>query len=81
MHKYFNLFDLKQKVTNQKKKLDEISNKFKEIKLLAIKYKDNKDIEIRKLHEELDVFKKTIEDKISQISEIGINLFHPNSIN
>tara|TARA_E500000178_G_C16970657_1_gene730773 strand:- start:1226 stop:1672 length:447 start_codon:yes stop_codon:yes gene_type:complete len=55
-------FDLKQKVTNQKKKLDEISDKFKEIKLLAIKYKDNKDIEIRKLHEELDVFKKTIED-------------------
>jgi len=55
-------FDLKQKVTNQKKKLDEISDKFKEIKLLAIKYKDKKDIEIRKLHEELDVFKKTIED-------------------
>ena len=38
-------FDLKQKVTNQKKKLDEISNKFKEIKSLAIKYKDSKDIE------------------------------------
>ena len=55
-------FDLKQKVTNQKKKLAEISDKFKEIKLLAIKYKDKKDIEIRKLHEELDVFKKTIED-------------------
>ena len=54
-------FDLKQKVTNQKKKLDEISSKFKEIKSLAIKYKDGKDIEIKKLHEELDSFKKTID--------------------
>ena len=54
-------FDLKLKVTNQKKKLDEIANKFKEIKSLAIQYKEGKDIEIKKLHEELDSFKKTIE--------------------
>ena len=54
-------FDLKQKVNNQKKRLDEISNKFKEIKSLAIKYKGNKDDEIQKLHKELDSFKKTIE--------------------
>jgi cell division protein ZapA len=54
-------FDLKQKISDQKKKLDIISNKFKEIKTLAIKYKEDKDIEIRKLHEELDNFKKTIE--------------------
>jgi len=54
-------FDLKQKISDQKKKLDIISNKFKEIKSLAIKYKEDKDIEIRKLHEELDNFKKTIE--------------------
>ena len=43
-------FDLKQKVANQKNKLDEISNKFKEIKSLAIKYKDNKDEEIKNLN-------------------------------
>ena len=54
-------FDLKQKVTNQKKKLDEISNKFKEIRSLAIKYKEGKDIEIQNLNKELDSFKKTIE--------------------
>ena len=54
-------FDLKQKITNQKKKIDEISSKFKEIKTLAIKYKEDKDIEIQKLHEKLDSFKKTIE--------------------
>ena len=53
-------FDLKQKITNQKKKLDEISNKFKEIKLLAIRYKDGKDIEVKKLHEELDSSKKQL---------------------
>ena len=55
-------FDLKQKVANQKNKLDEISNKFKEIKSLAFKYKKNKDVEIRKLNNELDSFKKTIEE-------------------
>jgi len=55
-------FDLKQKVMFQKTKLDEISNKFKEIKTLAIKYKDDKDIEIQKLKDELEIFKKTIEE-------------------
>jgi cell division protein ZapA len=54
-------FDLKQKITDQKNKLDLISNKFKEIKSLAIKYKENKDIEIQKLNKELDSFKKNIE--------------------
>ena len=54
-------FDLKQKVTSQKKKLDEISNKFKEIKILAIEYKKDKDIEIEQLNTELEKFKKMIE--------------------
>ena len=58
-------FDLKQKVTQQKKKLDEISDKFKEIKSLAIEYKEDKDSEINKLNIELDNFKKTIEDSNS----------------
>ena len=58
-------FDLKQKVTNQKKKLDEISNKFKEIRSLAIKYKELKDIEIENLNKELDSFKITIEENKS----------------
>ena len=42
--------------------MDEISNKFKEIKSLAIHYKENKDIEIKKLNDELDSFKKIIEE-------------------
>ena len=55
-------FDLKQKVTEQKKKLDEISNKFKEIKSLAINYKKDKDDEIGNLNKELEKFKKTIDE-------------------
>ena len=55
-------FDLKQKVTLQKTKLDEISKKFKEIRSLAIEYKKDKDKEIDSLNLELENFKKTIEE-------------------
>ena len=55
-------FDLKQKVSRQKIKLDEISNKFKEIRSLAIEYKKDKDIEIKNLNFKLEGFKKTLED-------------------
>ncbi|MDC1212382.1 cell division protein ZapA [Pelagibacteraceae bacterium] len=58
-------FNLKQMITDQKAKLDVISNKFKEIKSLAIKYKEDKDFEIQKLNEELDAFKKTIQESNS----------------
>ena len=58
-------FDLKQKVTKQKTKLDEISNKFKEIKSLAIQYKKDKDTEIEHLNEKLEKFRKTIENNSS----------------
>tara|TARA_B100000242_G_C42673168_1_gene315644 strand:- start:95 stop:541 length:447 start_codon:yes stop_codon:yes gene_type:complete len=54
-------FDLKQKVSQQKTKLDQISSKFKEIRSLAIEYKKNKDAEIEKLNNELENLKKTIE--------------------
>ena len=55
-------FDLKQKVTDQKRKLDEISKKFKEIRSLAIDYKKDKDLEIQNLNKELDQFKKAIDE-------------------
>ena len=55
-------FDLKQRVTKQKTKLDELSNKFKELKKLAIQYKEGKDKEIKKLNNELDKFKKTVQE-------------------
>ena len=55
-------FDLKQRVNQQKKKLDDLAGKFKELKKLAIKYKEGKDKEISKLNEELDDFKKTVDE-------------------
>ena len=54
-------FDLKQKVGEQKK-IDEISKKFKEIRSLAINYKKDKDDEIGELNNELEKFKKTIDE-------------------
>ena len=63
-------FDLKQKVTNQKQRLDEISNKFREIRALAIEYKKDKDKEIKHLNDQLDEFKKTIEDNNSHYEEM-----------
>ena len=55
-------FNLKQKVTLQKKKTDDLANKFKELKKLAIEYKEGKDKEIEKLNNELDKFKKTVDE-------------------
>jgi cell division protein ZapA len=55
-------FDLKQRVSQQKKKLDDIAKKFQELKKLAIEYKVGKDKEITKLNIELDSFKKTIDE-------------------
>ena len=55
-------FNLKQKVTLQKKKTDDLANKFLELKKLAIKYKEGKDKEIENLNNELDEFKKTVDE-------------------
>ena len=55
-------FNLKQKVSLQKKKTDDLANKFKELKQLAIKYKEGKDKEIENLNNELDKFKKTVDE-------------------
>ena len=55
-------FDLKQRVSQQKEKLDNLSNKFKELKSLAISYKEGKDVEIKELNEELEKFKNSVEE-------------------
>ncbi len=55
-------FDLKQKITVQKKKIDEISTKFKEIRSLAFEYKKDKDTEIQNLNNDLENLRKTIEE-------------------
>ena len=55
-------FDLKQRVSQQKKRLDDLADKFQELKKLAIKYKEGKDKEISKLNDELDKFQKIVEE-------------------
>ena len=55
-------FDLKKRVVLQKKNLDGLSDKFRELKTLAIEYKEKKDTEIKELNEKIDNFKKAIED-------------------
>ena len=63
-------FNLKQKVDIQKKKLDEISKKFLEMKSLTIHYKEKKDLEINNLKIEIDKLKVMIEDSSSLYESI-----------
>ena len=58
-------FDLKKKVLSQKKNFESLSEKFKEMKSLAIDYKEGKETEISKLNLELNKFKKTVEESQS----------------
>jgi cell division protein ZapA len=58
-------FDLKKKVLSQKKNFENLSEKFKEMKSLAIDYKEGKETEISKLNLELDKFKKMVEESQS----------------
>ena len=54
-------FDLRRRISEQKNKLDDLSNKFKELKSLAIKYKDVKEVEIIDLNKEIDTIKKNVD--------------------
>ena len=63
-------FNLKQKVDLQKNRLNEISNKFLEMKSLAMQYKEKKDYEINNLNAEIDKFKTTIEESNSLYESI-----------
>ena len=59
-------FNLKQKVTLQKTKLDYLSKKFLEMKSLAVQYKESKDSEINSLNSEIDKFKIMIDETNKQ---------------
>ena len=64
-------FDLKQRVTVQKKKIDDLSNKFQEIKKLAIKYKDGKYVNIiHKNDERYNIITPIISKKIKIMQKI-----------
>ena len=59
-------FDLREKVGQQKKRIDDLSEKFKELKKLAIEYKNQKDLEIKNLNKDIDKFKKSTDEHKSQ---------------
>ena len=59
-------FDLREKVGQQKKRIDDLSEKFKELKKLAIEYKNRKDLEIKNLNKDIDKFKKSTDEHKSQ---------------
>ena len=55
-------FNLRQKITEQKDKLDQLGLRFKELKSLAVKYKDVKEIEVEDLNKKIAEIKKNIDD-------------------
>ena len=55
-------FDLKKRVTEQKNKTEELAKRFKELKRLVLIYKEDKDREISELNNELEKFKKAIQE-------------------
>ena len=63
-------FDLFQKAKSSKDDFQKLSTKFKELRSLAINYKDEKEIEIGKLKDELNEFKSMIEKSKNSYEEI-----------
>jgi len=63
-------FDLFKKVKNTKTDFEQLSKKFKELKSLAINYKDEKEIEIEKIKSELNKFKEMVETSKNSYEEI-----------
>ena len=63
-------FDLFQQIKNTKSDFEKLSIKFKELRSLAINYKDEKEIEIGKLRDELNKLKITAEKSKNSYEEI-----------
>ena len=63
-------FDLFKKTKNSKSEFEKLSLKFKELRSLAINYKDEKELEIKKLKEELNTIKEDAEKSKNAYEEI-----------
>ena len=63
-------FDLFKKVKNNKADFEKLSIKFKELRSLAINYKDDKELEIEKLKSELNDFKMMVEKSKNSYEDI-----------
>ena len=63
-------FALSKKINSKKNEFEKLSIKFKELRSLAINYKDEKEKEIEKLKNELNKFEMSIEENRSSYEEI-----------
>jgi cell division protein ZapA len=63
-------FDLNKKINSKKNDFEKLSIKFKELRSLAINYKDEKEKEIEKLKDELNKFQQMIEESKDSYEEI-----------
>ena len=63
-------FDLNKKVDSKKNEFEKLSIKFKELRSLAINYKDDKEKEIEKLKDELNRFKEMADESKNSYEEI-----------
>ena len=63
-------FALNKKVNSKKNEFEKLSIKFKELRSLAINYKEDKEKEIEKLKSELNKFETLIEESRSSYEEI-----------
>ena len=55
-------YDIVKKINSKKREFNNLSEKFKELKLLVINYKEDKDKEIDKLKEDLNKFKIMVDE-------------------
>jgi len=63
-------FALNKKIDSKKNDFEKLSIKFKELRSLAINYKDEKEKEIEKLKDELNKFEKVIEESRNSYEQI-----------
>jgi len=63
-------FALNKKVKKSKSEFELISNKFKELRSLAIEYKNDKDREIKKLNQDLENLKNLVEESKSSYENL-----------
>tara|TARA_Y100000590_G_scaffold463396_1_gene630052 strand:+ start:333 stop:785 length:453 start_codon:yes stop_codon:yes gene_type:complete len=63
-------FDLLKKVKNSKNNFEKLSTKFKELRSLAINYKEEKELEIEKLKNQLKEFETIVEESKNSYEKI-----------
>ena len=63
-------FDLFEKIKSAKNNFQDLSNKFKELRSLATNYRDEKELEIEKLKNEINEFKTKVEKSRNSYEEI-----------